>query len=74
MKDIYIKTYVRKFGKDAIAEYKPPIELKETRPSDYKNIQAIYERKKEAITNWINAYEYGNISYIEAIKKICEEI
>lgn len=74
MNDIYIKTYVRKFGKDVIAEYKPPMELKKSRPADYKSIQAIYERKKEVVTRWINAYEYGNISYVEAMKKICEEV
>ena len=71
---MYIKTYVRKFAKDALSEYKPPIELKSTRPADYKNIQAIYDWKKEIIMQYVNAYEYGNISYIEAMKKICEEV
>lgn len=62
--DITIKTYVRKFGKDILSEYKP-INGKSS---------ADYAIKKAAIEAIVNSYEYGNIDYKEAMKRLVKEI
>ena len=61
---MYIKTYVRKFGKDILAEYKPV----NGKPS------ADHAIKKTVIEAIVNSYEYGNIDYKEAMKRLVKEI
>lgn len=59
-----IKTYVRDFGNDIIARYKP---LNGKITSDYII-------KKTAVNAIIDSYEEGNIDYITAMKKLVSEI
>ena len=60
----HIKTYVRDFGNDIIARYKP---LNGKITSDYII-------KKTAVNAIIDSYEEGNIDYITAMKKLVSEI
>ena len=66
-----IKAYVRKFGNDVIKGYKP--QGKNDYSEEYTKMLANYAWKKEVIGKWVKLYEYGYISYVEAMRKICEE-
>lgn len=59
-----IKTYVRDFGNDIIAGYKP-LNGKST---------AEYVIKKTVINAIVSSYEAGEIDYITAMKKLFSEI
>ena len=59
-----IKTYVRDFGNDIIARYKPL----------NGKITGDYIIKKTVVNAIINSYEEGNIDYITAMKKLVSEI
>lgn len=59
-----IKTYVRDFGNDIIALYKPV----------NGKITGDYIIKKTAVNAIVSNYEEGNIDYITAMKKLVSEI
>lgn len=59
-----IKAYIRDFGNDIIAMYKPV----------NGKITGDYIIKKTAINAIIDSYEEGNIDYITAIRKLVSEI
>ena len=59
-----IKAYIRDFGNDIIAMYKPV----------NGKITGDYIIKKTAINAIIDSYEEGNIDYITAMKKLVSEI
>ena len=59
-----IKAYIRDFGNDIIALYKPV----------NGKITGDYIIKKTAVNAIVSSYEEGNIDYITAMKKLVSEI